>query len=97
MDIVKVLTLTSQTIQSIDTAVDVAIPHIVIMHKNMRLCGKWMFERSDIADLVKLIENGMLDIGVAEVVGSYPLEQWKEASDKAAEKAGFGQVVFMKP
>ena len=67
------------------------------MHRNMRLYGKWMFEREDITDMIKLIENGMLDLGVVQVVGEYPLEQWKEAWDKAAGKAGFGQVVVIKP
>lgn len=67
------------------------------MHKNMRLYGKWMYEREDIDDLFKLIENGLLDIGVAQVVGEYPLEQWKEAWDAAAEKAGFAQLVVIKP
>ena len=67
------------------------------MHKNQRLYGKWMYEREDIADLIKMIENGILDIGVAEVVAKYPLEQWNEAWDKAAAKAGFGQVVTINP
>lgn len=77
--------------------IDVAIPHVDIMHRNKRLYGKWMYERSDIADLAKLMETGVLGIGVVEVLGSYPLEQWKEAWDKAAGKAGFGQTAVMKP
>ena len=79
---------------------DVAIPHFFIMRKNLRLHGKWMYERSDIAGLFKLIENGMLKLGEAggsTVVGEYSLEQWKEAWDAAAENAGLGQVVLMKP
>ena len=76
---------------------DMPLPHSWVMHKNMRLYGKWMYERSDIVDMVKLMERGIVDIGVAEVAGEYPLEEWKEAWDKAAEKAGFGQVVVMKP
>lgn len=67
------------------------------MHKNMRLYGKWMYERSDIDDFIKLVENGILDIGTVEVVGEYPLEDWDEAWTKAAGKAGFGQMVLMKP
>ena len=67
------------------------------MHKNMRIYGKWMYERQDVADLFKLVENGMLDLNVAQIVGEFPLEQWKEAWDAAAEKAGFGQSVYIKP
>ena len=67
------------------------------MHKNIRLYGKWMYERSDVFDLIKLVENGMLNVGLVELVGEYPLEEWSEAWDKAAAKAGFGQLVLMKP
>lgn len=67
------------------------------MHKNIRLYGKWMYERSDIFDMIKLVENGILNVGLAEIVGEYPLEEWSEAWDKAAGKAGFGQIVLMKP
>ena len=56
-----------------------------------------MYERSDIADLFKLIENGGMNIGLANVVGEHPLEQWSEAWDKAASKAGFGELVLIKP
>jgi hypothetical protein len=39
------------------------------MHKNMRIYGKWMYEREDIYDLFKLIENGLFDLNIAEVTG----------------------------
>ena len=56
-----------------------------------------MFERSDIADLIQMLQNGVLDLSMVEVVGEYPLEQWKEAWDKAAGNAGFGQTVVIQP
>lgn len=79
---------------------DVTIPHVIIMHKNMQLRGKWMYERSDIADLIKLVEHGMLKLGKAggsHTVGRYPLEQWKEAWDKAAEHTALGDQVLIQP
>lgn len=79
---------------------DISIPHRVIMHGNMRLYGKWMYERSDVADLFKLIENGMLKLGEAggfSVAGEYALEEWKDAWDAAAENARFGQNVLIIP
>ncbi|KAK4903067.1 hypothetical protein LTR49_026875 [Elasticomyces elasticus] len=78
---------------------DIAIPHRFIMQNNMRIYGKWMYERSDINDLFKLIENGLLKLGSAggfEVTGIYPLEQWKEAWDDAAENALYGQITLIK-
>lgn len=65
------------------------------MHSNIRLFGKWMYEREDIADLFKLVETGMLDLSVIKVVGKYPLEKYKEAWDDAAEKNSFGETVVM--
>ena len=41
------------------------------MHANIRIYGKWMYERQDVYDLFKLIEGGMLDLGVAEVTGEF--------------------------
>ncbi|KAK3643207.1 hypothetical protein LTR56_010354 [Elasticomyces elasticus] len=79
---------------------NISIPHRVVMRKNLRLQGKWMCERSDIADLFKMIETGVLKLGAkggVEVVGEYPLEQWKEAWDAAAENASVGRYVVIKP
>ncbi|KAK1087010.1 hypothetical protein LTR48_003020 [Friedmanniomyces endolithicus] len=79
---------------------DVPIPHRVIMRRNLRLYGKWMYERSDVADIFKLLETGVLKLGAqagAELVGEYPLEQWKEAWDAAWENALMGQYVLIKP
>ena len=67
------------------------------MHRNMRLYGKWMYEREDIADMFKLVENGLLDLGIQKVVGKYPLEQYKEAWDHAFEKSALGETVIMTP
>ncbi|TKA83208.1 hypothetical protein B0A55_00654 [Friedmanniomyces simplex] len=79
---------------------DVPIPHRIIMRRNLRLYGKWMYERSDVADIFKLLESGMLKLGAeggAELVGKFPLEQWREAWDAAAESALMGQSVLIKP
>ena len=76
---------------------DVAIPHLPIMHKNIRLYGKWMYEREDIADIFKMVEAGLLDLSTIRIVGEYPLEKYKEAWDHAAEMAGFGETVVIKP
>ena len=67
------------------------------MHGNMRIFGKWMYEPQDIYDMLKLIGNGLLDVSIGNIVGEYPLEQWKEAWDAAAENAGFAQQVIIKP
>lgn len=70
------------------------------MHRDMRLYGKWMYNRSDIIDLIKLVENGMLKLdedGGIHAPKTFDLEQWGEAFDIAAEEPGFGKSVVIKP
>lgn len=83
-----------------DQSLDIPIPHVMIVHRNMRLYGKWMYERSDIPDLFKLIEHGMLKLGEAsgiEQPRTFRLEEWEEAFDVAAEESGFGKAVVITP
>ncbi|KXL43353.1 MAG: hypothetical protein FE78DRAFT_33619 [Acidomyces sp. 'richmondensis'] len=77
---------------------DIPIPHSAVMRKNLRLHGKWMFERSDILNLLKLVNIGELKLGEGggtEIVGRFSLEQWKEAFDVAAENTGFGEMTLI--
>lgn len=73
---------------------DVGIPHSAVMHGNLTLKGKWMYERSDIKALVKMVEMGLLDVG-REVKG-FGLEEWDEAFTAAAE-GGVGESVVLVP
>ncbi|KAF7185293.1 Alcohol dehydrogenase 4, mitochondrial [Pseudocercospora fuligena] len=75
---------------------DISIPHATVMHKNLRLYGKWMYEREDVRDLVQMVESGVLRLD-GEVVGEFGLEEWKAAWDCAAENAGPGRYVVIKP
>lgn len=45
-------------------------------------------ERSNIADMFKLVGSGLLDLGASEVNGEFPLVRWKEACDEAVEMSG---------
>ena len=76
---------------------DLAIPHRYIMRNNVTLSGKWMYYRDDIAALIKLAEHGLLKLDHIKVIGPFPLEQWKEAFDAAAEHTGIGEVTLFKP
>lgn len=76
---------------------DVPSPHFPIVRKNITLKGKWMYERSDIRDFFKVVGAGLLDLGVCEVQGEFPLEEFKEAWDAAAEKSGFAKNVIIRP
>jgi hypothetical protein len=68
--------------------------------RKLKLYGKWMYERSDIPDLIKLVEHGFLKLGNQgglQVTGCFSLEQWREAWDLAVEEAGFGKMVVIQP
>ena len=68
--------------------------------KKLKLFGKWMYERSDILDLIKLIERGMLKLGEqggSRIVSRFPLHLWKEAWDMAVDEAGFGRTFVIQP
>ena len=79
---------------------DVGIPMRLLMRKDLKLHGKWMYGRDDVLLLMKMVEIGILGLeekdGVS-VVGSYPLEKWEEAFEVAAKNATFGKVVLMRP
>lgn len=83
---------------------DIALPHSRIMHWNMRIEGKWMFEPQDVKDLVRLIEFGTLQMNVSagkngeghSGMKRFVLGDWKEALDWAAEHTGIGQGAYFK-
>ncbi|KAF2094098.1 alcohol dehydrogenase [Rhizodiscina lignyota] len=76
---------------------DLPLPHRFIMRFNITLKGKWMYYREDIPALIKLIEHGNLKLDHVKLIGTYPLEEWKEAFDVAADKTGLGEIVLLKP
>ncbi len=79
---------------------DVSIPHLVVMHWNLTLKGKWMFEREDIKGMIKMVENGVLKLGKGggmRIVGKLGLEDWDEAFTAAEENAGIGETVVFTP
>lgn len=79
---------------------DISIPYSVVMHRNLQLRGKWMYERKDIAALIRMIEIGLLkldeSVGV-KVVGKYALEEWDDAFTVAAENSGMGMLALIAP
>ena len=63
----------------------------------MQCLSPLMYERSDIRDLFKMVNAGLLDLGIREVLGEYGLDNYREAWDEAADSAGFARVTVMKP
>ncbi|KAF2714391.1 NAD(P)-binding protein [Pleomassaria siparia CBS 279.74] len=79
---------------------DVPIPYHLVVHKDMKLQGKWMYGKEQIKIVIKMIETGVLKIGNlggVETVGDFTFENWEEALDAADEHAGWGSSVVMRP
>ena len=65
---------------------------------NLTLKGKYMYEREDMLQLVKMLERGLFPKGKDFVdAKTFGLENWKEAFDVAAEYTGIGKLVVIKP
>lgn len=79
---------------------DVAIPYGAVMHRDLKLKGKWMYPRDAVGELVKMVENGLLKIGKPagfKVVGKFSLEEWDEAFTAAEKNAGMGEQALICP
>lgn len=79
---------------------DVGIPHVRVMHWNLRIQGKWMYEREGIFAPLKMVERGNLKLGKSAgmmTIGTFSLEEWEKAFDVAAERAGMGESVVIAP
>ena len=79
---------------------DVGIPHVRVVHWNLRIQGKWMHEQEDIFALLRMAERGNLKLGKSAgmmTVGAFSLEEWEKAFDVAAERAGMGESVVITP
>lgn len=73
------------------------IPYRAAVFKDLTIRGSWMYEREHVLGLVKMVESGALKLGKQggyEVIGSYPLDQYKEAMVKAGECSATQTVVI---
>lgn len=77
---------------------DVAIPHSKVMHFNIGLRGKWMYERDDVRRFLQLVEVGTVGLGerggIAGDSKAFKLEEWKEAFDYAMENVRSGVPAY---
>ncbi|KAK5053135.1 hypothetical protein LTR84_002109 [Exophiala bonariae] len=82
---------------------DLALPHSKIMHFDLTIKGKWMFEREDVTSFIKLVESGTMRLHNEKqewhMYGNqyskkYDLEDWAEAFDEAEKVASEGRVYF---
>ena len=82
---------------------DVVLPHLKIMHWNITIKGKWMYERNDVRECIKLVETGTVrlqnhDKGWnmlgSSCVKTFALEEWEEAFNEAQRIDKDGIIAF---
>ncbi|KAJ9601882.1 hypothetical protein H2200_013631 [Cladophialophora chaetospira] len=80
---------------------NVEIPYFTVMRNNIRIEGRYMFDRMHVLQAIKLLESGQLVIGDRPNSGmkvhSFKLTDWEQALDTAAECRGWGNMVVLEP
>ncbi|KAH8668694.1 alcohol dehydrogenase GroES domain-containing protein [Xylariales sp. PMI_506] len=79
---------------------DVQIPYYPSVLKGLTVKFTFMYTRSQVKELIKLVERGIFKLGPGaglETVGNFPLEQWEEAFELAAKVSGAGRSVYFTP
>jgi threonine dehydrogenase-like Zn-dependent dehydrogenase len=79
---------------------NISLSYPLIMFKNLRVQGRFMFEREHVERLIKLVEAGNLEMG--KEIGmtkfeKFGLEEWEKAVDAAAKQTGWGSQVLLTP
>ncbi|OAP58192.1 hypothetical protein AYL99_07282 [Fonsecaea erecta] len=85
---------------------DVALPHGMLMRKDITVKGKWMYEPTDVKRLIGLVESGVVKLHRdadsvnppgSKVVAKFKLEEWEQAFDTAEKQGKSGGIIVMEP
>lgn len=75
---------------------DLALNYNWLMHNDITLRGKWMYERSAVARMVQLIRSGLIDLGQFDLT-EFRLDDVNEAVAHAAANAGPLRLTVLRP
>jgi threonine dehydrogenase-like Zn-dependent dehydrogenase len=70
---------------------DISIPLGDVMFKDLMLKGRWMYDRQNVWNLIKMVETGVLKLDKGEghiSTRKFGLEEWDKAFNVAAEGSG---------
>ncbi|KAL6241951.1 hypothetical protein RBB50_011196 [Rhinocladiella similis] len=80
---------------------NVEIPYAFVMMKNIRIEGRYMFDRWHGEQAIKLVETGHLVLGNRQLSGmkmlGFKLQDIHRAIDAAAEQRGWGGMIVVEP
>jgi threonine dehydrogenase-like Zn-dependent dehydrogenase len=74
----------------------VNVPYLLVMFNDLQICGKFMYERQGVKDLIRLVEAGRLKFDVS-TVQAFGLEEWEKAFDVASRKTAWREVSVFDP
>lgn len=80
---------------------NVEVPYWLVMRNNIKIQGRYMFDRWHGEQAIKLIESGFLKLGSGENSGirvhRFGLEDVEQALEKGVQVSGWGQMVVLEP
>lgn len=74
----------------------VEIPYPVVMFNDLKICGKFMYERDAVKRLISLVESGRLRFEVPDLK-VFGLEEWKAGFETAGERSGWREMAVFEP
>ncbi|OOF94678.1 hypothetical protein ASPCADRAFT_208337 [Aspergillus carbonarius ITEM 5010] len=79
---------------------NIEVPYLAVMAKSIRIQGRFMYERPQIQELIRMVESGVLKLGEAigvKQAAEFGLESIDEALEAAGRLTGWGSHVVLKP
>lgn len=79
---------------------EVSIPAALVVHKNIKIIGKWMYTREQAGRCIQMAEMGILGLGEKTGVkskGLYGLSEIDEAVREAGEESSWGTQIVLEP
>lgn len=80
---------------------DVSVPYASLMLRGVSVKGQFMYSRSQLADVIKMVETGVVRLGPSAghetVGGPFGLDDWDQAVRAAETATKWGQQVVLSP
>lgn len=74
----------------------VSIPYLLVMFNDLQICGKFMYERQGVKDLIRLVESKRLKFDVS-AVQVFDLEEWETAFEVAGNNTAWREISVFDP
>ncbi|KAJ9133391.1 Isopropanol dehydrogenase [Pleurostoma richardsiae] len=96
---VRALKTEGRVVVSGGTPGNIRIPYTLMVHKGLRLRGKWMCSRKTLERLIRMVEQGQINLGTGSntEVASFSLDQHHEAVEYASKHGGWRRFTVVKP